>query len=72
MIKTSDKTMTIAGKTNSMYRLSKDQYGERNCFILLKDHKENFQNNLSVPLISPAKKKLRRLSTLLEKRRRFD
>ena len=26
MIRTSDKTMTIADKTNNMYRLSKDQY----------------------------------------------
>ena len=26
MIRTSDKTMTFADKTNNMYRLSKDQY----------------------------------------------
>ena len=97
MIRTSDKTMTFADKTN-MYRLRKDQYNmllnnsitstykksnnntkkkinisrkniskdkevlqgidmncESICFITLKDHKENFQNNSSVRLINPAK-----------------
>ena len=29
--------------------------GENNCFISLKDHKENSQNNASVRLINPAK-----------------
>ena len=105
MIRTSDKTLTFADKTNNMYRLSKDQYnmllnnsitsiykksnnnikkkinisgrnilkekevlqrmdinGESNCFITLKDHKENFQNNPSVRLINPAKNELGRLS----------
>ena len=105
MIRTYDKTLTFADKTNNMYRLSKDQYnmllnnsitsiykksnnnikkkinisgrnilkdkevlqrmyinGESNCFITLKDHKENFQNNPSVRLINPAKNELGRLS----------
>ena len=39
-----------------------DINGESNCFITLKDHKENFQNNTSVRLINPAKNELGRLS----------
>ena len=107
-IRTSDKTMTIADKTNSIYRLSKDQYNtllnnsitstykksninikkkinisgrnilkdkeviqrmdincESNCFITLKDHKENFQNNPSVRLLNPAKNELGRFSKFI-------
>ena len=33
--------------------------GENNCFISQKDHKENFQNNPTVSLINPAKKRTR-------------
>ena len=107
MIRTSDRTMTFADKTNNMHRLSKDQYNtllnnsitstykksnsnikkkinsgrnilkdkevlqcmdindESNCFIMLKDHKESFQNNPSVRLINPAKNELRRLSKFI-------
>ena len=39
-----------------------DINGESNCFITLKDHKENFQNNPSVRLINPDKNELARLS----------
>ena len=39
-----------------------DINGESNCFITLKDHKENFQNNPSVRLVNPAKNELGRLS----------
>ena len=39
--------------------------GESNCFITLKDHKENFQNNPSVRLINLAKNELRRLSKFI-------
>ena len=38
---------------------------ESNCIIMLKDHKENFQNNLSVRLINPAKNELGRLSKFI-------
>ena len=32
--------------------------GENNSFITLKDHKENFNNNPTVRLINPAKKRI--------------
>ena len=42
-----------------------DINGESNCFIMLKDHKENFQNNPSVRLINPAKNELGRFSKFI-------
>ena len=42
-----------------------DNNGENSCFIMLKDHKENLQNNLSVQLINPAKNELGRLSKFI-------
>ena len=36
--------------------------GEDNCFITLKDHKDNFQNNPTTRLINPAKNELGRIS----------
>ena len=36
--------------------------GKNNCFITLKDHKENFQNNPKVRLINPAKNEIGRIS----------
>ena len=42
-----------------------DINGESNCFITLKYHKENFQNNPSVRLINPAKNELGRLSKFI-------
>ena len=42
-----------------------DINGESSCFIMLKDHKENLQNNLSVQLINPAKNELGRLSKFI-------
>ena len=45
-----------------------DIKGENNCFITLKDHKENFENNPSTRLINPAKNELGRISkAILEK-----
>ena len=42
--------------------------GEDNCFITLKDHKDNFQNNPTTRLINPAKNELGRISkSILEK-----
>ena len=42
-----------------------DINAEGNCFITLKDHKENFQNNQSVLLINPAKNELGRFSKFI-------
>ena len=42
-----------------------DINSEGNCFITLKDHRENFQNNPSVRLINPAKNELGRLSKFI-------
>ena len=39
--------------------------GESNCFITLKDRKENFQNNPSVRLINPAKNELGNFSKFI-------
>ena len=45
-----------------------DINGENNCFITLKDHKENFANNPTTRLINPAKNELGRISkAILEK-----
>ena len=55
-----------------------DINGESNCFITLKDRKENFQNNPSVRLINPVKNELGRLSKFIlqamnkELRRKFN
>ena len=39
-----------------------DVNAESNCFITIKDHKENFLNHPKVCLINPAKNKLGRIS----------
>ena len=39
--------------------------GENNYFILLKDHKENFQNNPTFRLINPAKNELGKISKVI-------
>ena len=39
--------------------------GENNCFIILKDHKENFQNNPTFRLINPAKNELGKTSKVI-------
>lgn len=44
-----------------------DIHIESNCFIGLKDHQENFQNNPLVRLINPAKNELRSLSKFIIK-----
>ena len=38
---------------------------ENNCFITLKDHKENFNNNPTTRLINPAKNELGRISKVI-------
>ena len=47
----------------ALHRLNINE--ESNCFFTLKDHKENFQNNLTVRLINPAKNKIRRISKVI-------
>ena len=42
-----------------------DSNSESNCFITLKDHKENFQNNPSVQLINPDKNEIGKLSKFI-------
>ena len=39
--------------------------GKNNCFISLKNHKENFQNNPTVKLINPAKNELGKISKVI-------
>ena len=42
--------------------------GKQNCFIILKDRKPNFQNNLTVRLLNSANNELRRINkTILDK-----
>ena len=36
--------------------------GDNNSFITLKDHKENFNNNITVRLINPGRNELGRIS----------
>ena len=38
---------------------------ESNCFFILKDHKENFQNNPTVRLINPAKNEIGTISQII-------
>ena len=38
---------------------------EKNCFISLKDHKEDFQNNPTVRLINPVKNELEKISRII-------
>ena len=39
--------------------------GESNCFITLKDHNDNFENNPTVRLLNPAKNELGRISKVI-------
>ena len=42
-----------------------EKNGTNNCFITLKDHKENFQNNPTTRLINPAKNNIGRISKVI-------
>ena len=43
--------------------------GKQNCFITLKDHKSNFQNNPTIRLCNPAKNELGRIKkTILDEK----
>ena len=39
--------------------------GTTNCFLTLKDHKENFENNTKTRLINPAKNEVGRISKII-------
>ena len=53
----------IAEKMNILNRM--DINGTNDCFITLKDHKENFENNLPTRLINPAKNEVGRISKVI-------
>ena len=42
-----------------------DKNGSNSCFITLKDHKDNFQNNPTTHLINPAKNEIGRISKVI-------
>ena len=54
----------IAEKMNVLNRM--DINGTNDCIITLKDHKENFENNLPTRLINPAKNEVGRISKVIE------
>ena len=56
-------SVKIAKKAGILGRM--DQNCTNNCFITLKDHKENFQNNPSTRLINPAKNEVGRISKVI-------
>ena len=63
-----NKKINISGRNILKYKEVLQRIGindESNCFITLKDHKENFQNNPSVRLLNPAKIELGRLSKFI-------
>ena len=63
-----NKKINISGRNILKYKEVLQRIGindESNCFITLKDHKENFQNNPSVPLINPAINELGRSSKFI-------
>ena len=39
--------------------------GTNQCFVILKDHKENFENNPKTRLINPAKNEIGRISKVI-------
>ena len=56
----------FARKTGVINRMETN--GSNNCFITLKDHKSNFENNPSTRLINPAKNEIGRISkSILDK-----
>ena len=62
------KNINAAGKQllcNNKVLKRMQTNGENNCFISLKDHKENFQNNPTIRLINPAKNELGKMSKVI-------
>ena len=59
------KEIVIKSFNNIVDRM--DINAESNCFLTIKDHKDNFLNHPKVRLINPAKKELERMSkTILD------
>ena len=62
------KKITATGKqvlrNNKVSKRMQANVGN-NCFISLKDHKENFQNNPTARLINPAKKELAKINKII-------
>ena len=50
----------IANKKNILDRIQVN--GKEKCFVILKDHKPNFENNATARLINPAKNEIGRIS----------
>ena len=50
----------IANKKNILDRTQVN--GKEECFITLKDHKQNFENNATTRLINPVKNEIGRIS----------
>ena len=62
------KKINVAGKQDLRHNkvLKRMQTnGENNCFKSLKDHNENFRNNPTIRLISPAKNKLGKINKVI-------
>ena len=53
----------IANKKNILDRIQVN--GKEECFITLKDHKPNFENNVAARLINPAKNEIGRISKVI-------
>ena len=58
-----EKGRKIANKKNILYRIQVN--GKEECFIALKDHKLNFENNATARLINPAKNEIGRISKVI-------
>ena len=52
-----------ANKKNSLDRV--EVSGKEECFVTLKDHKPNFENNAMARLINPAKNEIVRISKVI-------
>ena len=62
------KKINAAGKQvlrNNKFLKRMQTNEDNNCFISLKDHKENFQNNPTIRLINPAKNELGKISKVI-------
>ena len=58
-----EESITFAKRADIFNRIKIN--GINNCFIILKNHKENFVNHPTVTLINPAKNKTGRMSKLV-------
>lgn len=61
--KINEEGKILANKKNILNKINKN--GKDECFITLKDHKDNFENNPTTRLINPAKNELGRVNKVL-------